>query len=105
MHQFEVLSASIEQSFRLSPRIHKAGRYGFGPSTAENLLKLGFDIDLSPAAAHDYSADGGPDFSLRGPEPSWIEDARLLCIPNTGAFIGPLAGFGPAMFRANRAAH
>lgn len=86
------LADTIEQNFGARPRIYKAGRYGIGPRTPEILGELGFDIDLSADPAFDYSHQGGPDFRGLVPRPFCYENYHdLLCIPNTGAFVGFLS--------------
>jgi hypothetical protein len=87
--KLRVLTDAIASGFGERPRVYKAGRYGFGPNTAALLLELGYEVDLSVCPAFDLSSDGGPDYSLVGPDPSWLGD--LLEVPCTGAFVGRLA--------------
>ncbi len=95
------LTEAFERGFGFRPRIHKAGRYGFGEATAATLLELGYQVDMSPAAAYDYRADGGPDFRRLSPQLYWLgADRGLLGVPATGAFIGPWRGHGPALYSA-----
>jgi hypothetical protein len=77
------------------PTIYKAGRYGFGPNTAQLLASEGYRVDLSPCAGFDFSADGGPDWSAFPPGPYRFGPGReLLGLPTTGGFSGLLAGAG-----------
>lgn len=83
------LALRIEEAFGLMPKSYKAGRYGFGPSTAVALEQLGFEVDLSICPAFDHGADGGPDFSGELTSPFWFGQARrLLEIPLSSAFVG-----------------
>jgi hypothetical protein len=93
--KLRVLSDRIEEAFGERPTLYKAGRYGFGPNTADILERNGFRADLSPAPGYDYSEQAGPDFTActnhafrLGP------NRRLVCLPCTGAFVGGLATLG-----------
>src|SRR5690606_9158651 len=61
--KLERLRDEIEARIGQRPVVYKAGRYGFGPHTADALAALGFEIDLSGCPAFDHSADGGPDYA------------------------------------------
>ena len=87
--KLEQLASAIEASFGARPTVYKAGRYGFGPNTAEILEELGFEVDLSPCPPFDFGTDGGPDWSAFPCEPFWVGPKRaVLSIPSTGAYIG-----------------
>lgn len=87
--KLELLSERIRDAFGIDARIYKAGRYGIGPNTARILEELGFDIDLSPACAFDYSAQGGPNFEEHPNDPYWFGAERdRLCAPCSGALVG-----------------
>ena len=95
------LTDEIERNLGRRPVVYKAGRYGFGPTTAEALFELGYQVDVSGCPAFDHSADGGPDYATLPPGPYWFgPGGALLGVPNTGAFVGWLAGVGPALHRA-----
>ena len=97
------LADAIEHHIGRRPTVYKAGRYGFGPNTAGILERLGFEVDLSPAAAFDLTGDGGPDWSAFEPDPYRFGDERaLLGLPTTGAFVGWLAGAGPGLHAATQ---
>jgi hypothetical protein len=86
------LTGQVEAAFGVRPVIYKAGRYGVGPNSFAILESLGYRIDISPRPPFDYRGVEGPDFSRRGNEPRWEGPGRtILSIPNSGAFIGPLA--------------
>lgn len=90
------LSRQIECALGVRPTIYKAGRYGKGPNTEAILEEQGFEIDISAAPALDFRADGGPDYTRHSPQPFLFgQSRRLLCLPNTGAFVGWLQGRGP----------
>ena len=82
------LSQQIERALGVRPTMYKAGRYGKGRNTEAILEQQGFEIDLSPAPAMDFRADGGPDYTRHSPRPFLFGQRRLLCLPNTGAFVG-----------------
>ncbi len=95
------LKERIAESFGTDPVIFKAGRYSIGPNTFEILEEEGFQIDLSPAPPHDFSPDGGPDFSRWSPHPFWFGKSRpMLCLPRTGAFVGWLGGLSAPVYDA-----
>ena len=87
--KLQALTGRIAESFASPPVIFKAGRYGIGESTQQILEDLGYHTDLSPAPPHDFTSDGGPDFSRWTAHPYWFgKSRRLLCLPRTGAFVG-----------------
>lgn len=92
------LTGAIESRFGVRPRVYRAGRYGIGPNSVAILADLGYRVDLSLAPREDFSPEGGPDFSDFGPEPFWFGvDPRLLEIPMTWDFCGPLFHLGPSL--------
>jgi hypothetical protein len=92
------LSRQIERALGVRPTIYKAGRYGKGCNTETILDEQGFEVDLSPAPAMDFRADGGPDYVRHSPAPFLFgQRRRLLCLPNTGAFVGWLGEHGPVL--------
>jgi hypothetical protein len=94
------LSERIAESFGTRPRTYLAGRYGFGPHTAQILEDLGYEVDISPAVPIDFSADGGPDYSGYGAEPYWFGTRRrLLGLPGSGAYVGRLRAGGTPLYR------
>ncbi|MBW8708272.1 MAG: glycosyltransferase [Alphaproteobacteria bacterium] len=99
--KLSILSDAIENNVGSRPRIFKAGRYGIGAATLALLEDMGFDVDLSTAPGFDYKPEGGPDFSRFGPNLSWFgRRRRLLEIPTTSGFTGPLRNNGAALCRA-----
>ena len=95
------LCRQIERSLGIRPPVYKAGRYGKGPNTEAILEEQGFEIDLSPAPAMDFAADGGPDYTRHRPRPFLFgRERRLLCLPTTGAFVGRLHRLGPPCIRS-----
>ncbi|MEM9121856.1 MAG: polysaccharide deacetylase family protein [Pseudomonadota bacterium] len=94
------LVETIAERFGKRPRMHKAGRYGFGPHTAEAMRACDLDIDLSAMPPFDFYTDGGPTYDDVGNGPYWIDrPGGLLALPNTGAFVGPLRARGAALQR------
>lgn len=101
------LKQRIEAVFRTSPQIYRAGRYGLGPHTASILRENGIAIDTSVRSRFDYSSEGGPNFRLHPSYPYWVgEDMRLLELPLTTVYSGPLRRLGneiyPRLWRAPR---
>jgi hypothetical protein len=89
------LCRQIERGLGVRPTIYKAGRYGKGRNTEAILEEQGFEVDMSPAPAMDFRADGGPDYTRHSPQPFLFGRARrLLCLPNTGAFVGRCHALG-----------
>lgn len=103
------LTERIAQSFGRRPTTYLAGRYGFGPHTADILAGLGYTVDISPAPPLDFRDDGGPNYSQLGTAPFWFSGQRqgpqqaLLCLPGTGAYVGAASRIGsrlaPALHR------
>lgn len=99
--KLEVLTDKIEESVGVRPTIYKAGRYGTGPNTHDILEQQGYEVDISPSPPMDFRADGGPNFSRYPSRPCLIgRRRRLLCLPNTGAYVGFLGALGPALYPA-----
>ncbi len=95
------LKARIEEVFATSPLIYRAGRYGLGPQTASLLSENGVAIDTSVRAHFDYSSEGGPNYREHPVHPYWVEatnEARLLELPLTTLYAGPLRGLGGAIY-------
>lgn len=100
--KLHALLETISSRVGTRPVCYKAGRYGFGPNTAELLHELGMRVDLSVAAAFDLGADGGPDYTHSPARPCWLDEpGGLLSVPATGAFVGWCAS--PHLYRATRA--
>ena len=96
--KIEDLTGTIEAAFGRRPLVYRAGRYGVGANTAELLAEAGYQADVSVRALHDYSDEGGPDFSrcvrvLRGVEDGLVE------LP-LSALCRPLRAKGRGLYRA-----
>lgn len=101
--KFAMLRDRIEAAFGTAPLIYRAGRYGLGPNTAQLLKAAGIRIDTSVRPLFDYSAGGGPDYSHHPAAPYWVDrDHRLLELPVTSAYWGPLRQLGPMLHRVQR---
>ena len=93
--KIRLLQQQIAASFGAPPTIYKAGRYGFGPTTADALEALGFTIDLSVNPRMDFTAEGGPTFAELNARPFFFgRMRRLLEIPCTTDYIGALGRVG-----------
>jgi len=100
-HKITQLRAAIIENFGVAPRVYKAGRYGFGRTTAEILETLGFDVDASVNPHMDFRTDGGPSFEGFSVQPSWFgRQRRLLELPCTMGFVGAARRMGAALHRA-----
>jgi len=98
--KLRLLTDQISCSFGRRPLTYLAGRYGFGPNTAEILEDLGYEVDISPAVPIDFSADGGPDYSGFTSHPFWFGSRRrLLGLPGTGGYVGRLRSGGTPLYR------
>lgn len=101
------LTEAIESAFGDRPTIFKAGRHGFGATTARAISALGYKIDCSLLPYHDMRGDGGPDFARACADPHWLYAApNVLEVPVTNGFFGRLAKVGPSIAHLfdNRAA-
>ena len=74
--KFLRLRDAIAENFGANPQLYRAGRYGFGPATAELLRDAGVAIDSSFRPLFDYRAGNGPDFSGR-PSSSAMSSPRI----------------------------
>src|SRR5690606_16992642 len=76
-----------------SPTSFRAGRYGFGPSTALILEQLGYRVDSSVLPLYEYLSEGGPDFRTASRQPFRYfgddEQHKLMEIPVTVGFTRP----------------
>jgi len=93
------LAEAVKDSFAMQPTVYKAGRYGFGPSTAGLLEEEGFLVDTSLIPRTRYTEVGGPDFSSWDYGPFWFgARRRLLELPVTRALAGLMAGRAPWLY-------
>lgn len=99
--KLRVLTDTISENLDVQPQCYRAGRYGIGDSTADSLIGLGYETDLSVVPRVDFSAEGGPNFSSLDAHPFWFgQDGALLEIPISSAYVGPLTPLGPKIFNA-----
>jgi hypothetical protein len=100
------LTEAIEIAFGRRPIVYRAGRYGVGANTARLLAEAGYEADVSVRAFHDYSDEGGPDFSGIRPFPFRVGGGDLLELPLSTAYVGLLRAMGGAAYRvASRLPH
>jgi hypothetical protein len=94
------LTDAVDKHVGVRPRIYKAGRYGFGPSTVRVLHELDYAIDVSVNPYMDYSDQRGPNFERFDPRPFWFgSNGALLEVPCTLGFAGFLRGYGQPLHR------
>jgi hypothetical protein len=97
--KLDVLCKCIEQSFGITPKIFKAGRYGLGPNTLNILEEHDFEVDVSVCPYTDFSGQEGPDFTNQDSLPFWHGiRRRLLEIPLTVEFEGRIRQWGPRLY-------
>jgi hypothetical protein len=104
--KIEVLTEAVEKGFGARPTVFKAGRYGFGRSTAEAIAQLGYEVDCSFVPHASFTGDGGPSYHGTPDRPFWLDsERRLLEVPMSSGFIGALGSVGgrlPALFNSPR---
>jgi hypothetical protein len=98
--KIRVLKAGISSAFGYEPRVYKAGRYGFGPTTASALESLGFDIDVSVNPRMNFASEGGPSFDTFDATPFFFgARRRLLEVPCTTDYTGVAGPLAPGLHR------
>jgi hypothetical protein len=89
----------------VQPRVYKAGRYGFGETTAAILESGGFTVDTSVIPHMDFTSERGPSFNGFSPRPARFGQSRpLLELPCTTGFIGTGRTIGESLHKAASAA-
>jgi glycosyltransferase involved in cell wall biosynthesis len=97
--KIETLLAAVSARTGEPVRLFRAGRYGFGTSTAEFLAERGIRIDLSFMPHFDYTDTGGASFTGVSCDPFWFaDDRRLFEFPMTAGFTGWMKGSGSRLF-------
>jgi hypothetical protein len=93
------LTDAIEESFGRRPQVYRAGRYGFGPCTADILRQLNYRVDLSVIPHTSFAHYGGPDFRGFNERPFWVDERHdLLEIPVTCGYCGILSRWGTDLY-------
>jgi hypothetical protein len=92
--KLESLHAKIVENFRFEPVTFRTGRWGFDRTVAENIHKLGYEVDTSVSPYSNWEKYGGPDFSDRSPAPLRITvgngppaESTILEVPATIGFL------------------
>ncbi len=96
--KLRALIKAIEQSFGVTPRFFKAGRYGVGPSTMELIARLGITVDFSIMPGLDMRHGGGPEFLDYAAVPYLLDG--VLSLPMTRGHVGLLANGPKPLIRA-----
>ncbi|MGA1800245.1 polysaccharide deacetylase family protein [Sphingomonas sp. 4RDLI-65] len=96
--KLETLTTAITTAFGTAPRAYRAGRYGIGPRSFDLLAGLGYRIDSSVRPGYDYSADGGPDFTMADAQAYRV--SGIVELPLTTIFTGRARRGGGALYRA-----
>lgn len=97
-----VMIETIERNLGVTPAFYRAGRYGVGPNTAENLAALGLPVDFSLLPGADLRDRGGPDFSEVGTCTYAIGDTGVISVPMSRAVVGGLPGLARFAERSER---
>lgn len=85
--KIDSITRAIAEHFE-RPVIYKAGRYGFGATTAATIAELGFDVDVSINPTLRPTADEGPSFEAFDSRPFLFGTRRLLELPCTHGYAG-----------------
>ena len=94
------LTEAIVRNMNVAPRVYKAGRYGFGETTADTLEALGFTVDASVIPHMDFTNEKGPTFIGHTPTPATFGRTRkMLEAPCTTGFIGTARKSGEPLHR------
>ena len=94
------LKEAIVRNMNVEPKVYKAGRYGFGPSTAQILEDAGFTGDNSVIPHMDFRGEAGPSYLGFTPRPARFGKSRpMLELPCTTGFIGTLRAAGEPVHR------
>jgi hypothetical protein len=97
--KLEKLTEAITAAFGERPVAYRAGRYGLGPATFENLRQLGYKIDTSVVPFTSFARDGGPDFRCERRSLTWRgHDRSILEVPLTVGFCGCLSRLGGDLY-------
>ncbi len=96
--KLETLTRAITTAFGKAPRAYRAGRYGIGPNSFALLAGLGYRIDSSVRPGYDYSADGGPDFSVA--DAGAYRAEGIVELPLTTVFTGGVRRGGAQLYQA-----
>jgi GT2 family glycosyltransferase len=88
------LQACIERFLGTRPIFYKAGRYGFGPNTAELLVRRGLKVDFSLLPETDSTSRGGPDCREIISTPYCLAGQQMVFAPMSRSHTGPLARLG-----------
>jgi hypothetical protein len=99
------LTDTIVRNMNVTPKVYKAGRYGFGETTADTLEALNFTVDASVIPHMDFRDESGPTFLGYSPAPGTFGRGRkMLELPCTTGFIGAARKSGEPLHRFASAA-
>ena len=92
------LTQAFKDNLLHSPLIYRAGCYGLGKYSFDNLIKCGYASDSSMSPSFTYSEHLGPDYSVIKNYPYNItcDSGNIVSIPVTGGFTGILANSSKA---------
>ncbi len=81
------------------PTVFRAGRYGLGAQTMQQLQQLGYRMDVSVRSLFDYSEEGGPDYTTCPLWP-WRTPEGIVQLPLSSGWTGHLRRF-PSLYRSS----
>jgi hypothetical protein len=92
--KLESLHEKISENFKMEPVTFRSGRWGFDHTVAENIHRLGYQVDTSVSPYLNWKSYHGPDFSNRSPMPQILSvgnsgspDSSILEVPATIGFL------------------
>lgn len=86
------LTSAFEELLGERPTVFRAGRYGLGAETMQDLAALGYRMDASVRALHDYSDQGGPCYT-DSPVWPWRTMEGIIELPLTSGWTGLMRNF------------
>jgi hypothetical protein len=93
-------------TFEIRPRAFRAGRWGFGPTVARPLHRLGYETDSSVSPFVDWTEVGGPDYSSSPRRPYRFHadepltptaDGLMTEVPTSVGFLSTFQGASAAL--------
>lgn len=87
--KLRTLTNALMDTFDVSPRVYRAGRYGLGVHTIGFLKELGYQVDTSVVPFWSFGAEGGPDYRQLTAEPFWLDaEQNLLELSISAGLVG-----------------
>jgi hypothetical protein len=87
VQKIETLHRGIIDSFGMTPRCFRAGRWGFGPHVAEAIHNLGYQVDTSVTPLVDWGVYKGPDYREAPQQVYRFNPDTVLSVRSAGALL------------------